>query len=71
MAHLWDTELGDEMCNSQQCLQHELCPGSLTSQSVQCSWRLVEMHAKELQVQGPEAIKIGVTRNPGSRDSGI
>lgn len=56
MAHLWDAELSDEMCNLQQCLQHELCPGSLMSQSVQRSWRLVEMHAAELQEQDPQTI---------------
>lgn len=49
MAHLWDAGLSDEMCNLQQCLQHELCPGSFMSQSVQRLWRLVEMHAAELQ----------------------
>ena len=57
MAHSWDAELSDEMCNLQQCLQHERSPGSLMSQSAQCSWRLVDMNDTELLEQDPQAIK--------------
>lgn len=57
MAHLWDAELSDEMCNLQQCLQYECCPGSLMSQSAQRSWRLVDMNTAELLEQDPQAIK--------------